>query len=51
MNMQAKSVGASQQLVRTEGLMFKKGEPGSWDEAGVGSPVVRTRERIWRAAE
>ena len=20
--------------------MFKKGEPGSWDEGGVGSPVV-----------
>ena len=44
MSIQAKAVGTNQQLVPvdTEGLMFKRGEPGSWDEAGVGSPVVRS---------
>ena len=40
MSIQVKAVGTDLHLVHTEGLMFKRGEPGSWDEAGVGSPVV-----------
>ncbi|GAX80376.1 hypothetical protein CEUSTIGMA_g7815.t1 [Chlamydomonas eustigma] len=31
----------SNQPATTEGLIFRRGTPGSWDEAGVGSPVVR----------
>ena len=36
-------LGASvtSQKVVTDGLIFSRGEAGSWDEAGVGSPVVR----------
>ena len=37
--LQVKLAAAATQ-VTTDGLLFGKGEAGSWDEAGVGSPVV-----------
>lgn len=32
---------ASTAVEATEGLIFAGGDPGAWDEAAVGTPVVR----------
>jgi hypothetical protein len=40
--LQAASASVAPALT-TDGLIFGTGEPGAWDEAAVGSPVVRVR--------